>query len=58
MNFYLPEGEAKLVYHVDASGGPLFGINVKYVEPANPFYPINIKTTIDSDLAEKGRKTN
>ncbi|KAA9026391.1 peptidoglycan D,D-transpeptidase FtsI family protein [Niallia endozanthoxylica] len=48
--FLLPEGEAKLVYHVDASGGPLFGINVKYVEPANPFYPINIRTTIDSSL--------
>ena len=50
--FILPEGEAKLVFHVDASGGPLFGINVKYVEPANPFYPINIRTTIDSDLQE------
>lgn len=50
--FLLPEGEAKLVYHVDASGGPLFGINVKYVEPANPFYPINIRTTLDSQLQE------
>ena len=50
--FILPEGEAKLVFHVDASGGPLFGINVKYVEPANPFYPINIRTTIDSNLQE------
>ncbi|MBY0123880.1 penicillin-binding protein 2 [Bacillus sp. S/N-304-OC-R1] len=48
--FLLPDGKSKLVYHVDATGGPLFGINVKYVEPANPFYPVNIKTTIDSDL--------
>ncbi len=54
--FLLPEGEAKLVYHVDASGGPLFGINVKYVEPANPFYPINIKTTIDSELQKKAEE--
>ncbi len=54
--FLLPEGEAKLVYHVDASGGPLFGINVKYVEPANPFYPINIKTTIDSKLQKKAEE--
>lgn len=50
--FILPEGEAKLVFHVDASGGPLFGTNVKYVEPANPFYPINIRTTIDLELQE------
>lgn len=48
--FLLPDGKTKLVYHVDATGGPLFGINVKYVEPANPFYPINIKTTLDQEL--------
>nr|WP_295969577.1 penicillin-binding protein 2 [uncultured Bacillus sp.] len=54
--FLLPEGEAKLVYHVDASGGPLFGINVKYIEPANPFYPINVKTTIDADLQQKAEE--
>ena len=48
----LPDGEVKLVYHVDANGGPLFGIDVKYVEPANPFYPINIRTTIDSELQQ------
>ncbi len=51
--FLLPDGESKLVYHVDATGGPLFGTNVKYVEPGNPFYPVNIKTTIDKDLQEK-----
>jgi penicillin-binding protein 4B len=50
--FLLPDGEVKLVYHVDANGGPLFGIDVKYVEPANPFYPINIRTTIDSELQQ------
>lgn len=48
--FLLPDGKAKLVYHVDAIGGPLFGIDVKYVEPANPFYPINIRTTLDNNL--------
>jgi penicillin-binding protein 4B len=50
--FILPDGEAKLIFHVDASGGPLFGVNVKYVEPANPFYPVNIRTTIDAELQE------
>lgn len=54
--FLLADGPAKLVYYVDGIGGPLFGIRVKYVEPANPFYPVNVKTTIDSayqQLAEQ-----
>ena len=50
--FLLPDGDSKLVYHVDAKGDPLFGLNVKYVEPGNPFYPVNIKTTLDTDLQE------
>ncbi|PKG24470.1 peptidoglycan D,D-transpeptidase FtsI family protein [Niallia nealsonii] len=54
--FLLPDGEAKLVYHVDGIGKPLFGINVKYVEPANPFYPVNVKTTINKDLQETAEK--
>lgn len=48
--FLLPDGKSKLVYHVDGIGGPLFGINVKYVEPANPFYPVNVKTTLDKEI--------
>ncbi|MEH7442266.1 penicillin-binding protein 2 [Bacillus sp. JJ1122] len=48
--FLLAEGKSKLVYHVDGEGAPLFGINVKYIEPANPFYPINVQTSIDKDL--------
>ncbi|WP_027407896.1 peptidoglycan D,D-transpeptidase FtsI family protein [Anoxybacteroides tepidamans] len=48
--FLLPEGETRLLYHVDAEGGPLFGIDVKYSDPGNPFYPISVQTTIDRDL--------
>ncbi|MFP7297540.1 peptidoglycan D,D-transpeptidase FtsI family protein [Neobacillus niacini] len=51
--FLLPEGKSKLVYHVDGDGAPLFGINVKYVDPANPFYPVNVRTTIDKNLQQK-----
>ncbi|MFZ7945232.1 peptidoglycan D,D-transpeptidase FtsI family protein [Neobacillus sp. 19] len=51
--FLLPEGKSKLVYHVDGTGGPLFGINVKYVDPANPFYPVNIRTTLDKSIQQK-----
>lgn len=48
----IAEEQAKLVYHVDATGGPLFGADVKYVASANPFYPLNVKTTIDSRAQE------
>jgi cell division protein FtsI/penicillin-binding protein 2 len=48
--FLIPEGETKLLYHVDAAGGPLFGLDVKYSDPSNPFYPVSVKTTIDRDL--------
>ncbi|MFF2447650.1 peptidoglycan D,D-transpeptidase FtsI family protein [Neobacillus sp. NPDC058068] len=51
--FLLPEGKSKLVYHVDGGGAPLFGINVKYVDPANPFYPVNVRTSIDKSLQLK-----
>ncbi|MGG1677511.1 peptidoglycan D,D-transpeptidase FtsI family protein [Neobacillus sp. NRS-1170] len=54
--FLLPEGKSKLVYHVDGGGAPLFGINVKYVDPANPFYPVNVRTTIDKNLQQKAEE--
>ncbi|MBM4762376.1 penicillin-binding protein 2 [Bacillus sp. B15-48] len=46
------EGKSRLVFHVDGIGSPLFGIDVKLSEPANPFYPINVKTTVDKTLQE------
>jgi penicillin-binding protein 4B len=49
----IAEQESKLIYHVDARGGPLFGVDVKYLAPANPFYPLDIQTTIDSELQKK-----
>ncbi|MBM7691860.1 cell division protein FtsI/penicillin-binding protein 2 [Peribacillus deserti] len=48
--FLLSEGESKLVFHVDGIGGPLFGVDVKYVEPANPLYPVRVITTLDKEL--------
>lgn len=48
--YLLSEGESKLVYHVDAMGGPLFGINVKYLSPSNPLFPVKVKTTLDLNL--------
>ena len=54
--FLLSEGESSLVFHVDANGGPLFGVDVKYVEPANPLYPVKVVTTIDKDIQEKAEQ--
>lgn len=48
--FLIAEGKSKLVYHVDGDGAPLFGVNVKYVDSSNPYYPVNIKTTIDKKI--------
>lgn len=55
--FLLAEGERKLMYHVDGNGGPLFGIEVKYSEPANPYYPVAIKTTLDKDYQMAAEET-
>lgn len=48
--FLISEGNAKLLYHVDGDGGPLFGLHVKYSDPVNPFYPVSIKTTMDKPI--------
>ncbi|MDQ0218210.1 penicillin-binding protein 2 [Peribacillus cavernae] len=50
--FLFSEGDSKLVFHVDGFGGPLFGVDVKYVEPANPMYPVKINTTLDKTLQD------
>lgn len=50
--FLLTDGEAKLLYHVDRQGEPIFGKHVKYTYPANPFYPVVIKTTIAKELQQ------
>lgn len=41
---------------MDGDGAPLFGVNVKYVDPANPYYPVNIKTTIDKEMQTAAEK--
>lgn len=48
--FLLSQGESKLVYHVDGIGGPLFGLQVKYLSPGNPLYPVQVITTLDTEM--------
>ncbi|AGT32882.1 penicillin-binding protein 4B [Geobacillus genomosp. 3] len=51
--FLLADGETKLLYHVDAEGRPLFGLDVKYSDPGNPFYPVTVQTTLDRDIQQE-----
>ncbi|WP_241156691.1 penicillin-binding protein 2 [Bacillus sp. FJAT-42376] len=50
--FLLPESETKLLYHVDANGNPLFGVNVKYIADSSAHFPVKIKTTLDSEMQQ------
>lgn len=50
--FLLPEQDTKLLYHVDGLGNPLFGMDVKYTADANPFYPLQVKTTLDKKVQQ------
>ncbi|APH04298.1 peptidoglycan D,D-transpeptidase FtsI family protein [Bacillus weihaiensis] len=54
--FLLPDAETKLLYHVDGDGNPLFGVNVKYIADSNPFYPVTIETTIDTEIQSAAEK--
>ncbi|OEH91523.1 peptidoglycan D,D-transpeptidase FtsI family protein [Bacillus solimangrovi] len=54
--FLVQEGEAKLLYHVDNQGQPLFGLNVKYTAPSNPFYPLVINTTLEKKVQDEAER--
>lgn len=51
--FLLPENEAKLIYHVNGIKQPLFGMDVKYTGLSSPYYPLQVKTTIEKTYQEK-----
>ncbi|MDQ0174246.1 penicillin-binding transpeptidase domain-containing protein [Bacillus chungangensis] len=53
--FLLSERPAKLVYQVDGMGNDLLG-NVQYVGVENPYYPLNMRTTMDKKLQENVEK--
>lgn len=52
----ISETNAKLLYHVDGKGKPLFGEDVKYYDNGNPFYPVTVKTTLNYRLQEMMEK--
>jgi penicillin-binding protein 4B len=49
-DFLKSDGTSNLMLHVDNLGKPMFGNEVKYAKPSNPFYPVSLSTTIDKDL--------
>lgn len=51
--FLQSQNPSKLIFHVDAIGNPLFGIDVKYTGETNPYYPLNVLTTINRTIQEK-----
>ncbi|MCA0986153.1 peptidoglycan D,D-transpeptidase FtsI family protein [Guptibacillus algicola] len=48
--FLISEGESKLLYHADRKGNPLLGLDVKMFTNSDSFYPLQVKTTVDTDL--------
>lgn len=43
-------GESKIAYFVDNRGNPLNGLSSKYLIQNDPYYPLSLVTTIDSDI--------
>lgn len=55
-SFLISENDQKLLYHVDAKGDPLLGLDLRYIGKGDAFYPTNIKTTIDLSMQETVEK--
>ncbi len=43
-------GPTSLSYYVDGRGYPLHGMDIKYMDQGNPFYPLIMQTTLDLEL--------
>lgn len=48
--FLLSRDQKELLYNTTNEGFPLFGPNVKYSAPSNPYFPLNVSTTIDKKI--------
>lgn len=49
-SFLVNQNSEKLLLHVDAKKQPLFGLSYFYKGDSSSFYPVKIKTTIDSTI--------
>lgn len=50
--FLVSRGDSRLVYHTEANGEPLFGLDVRYTGRANPYDALNVRTTIARDMQQ------
>lgn len=48
--FLFSRDDKELLYHTTNAGLPLFGPQVKYTAPANPYFPLNVVTTVDKSI--------
>ncbi len=48
--FLISQGSSELIYFVDNLGRPLFGYDVRYFAPADPYHPTEVVTTIDKGI--------
>ncbi|MBM7569577.1 peptidoglycan D,D-transpeptidase FtsI family protein [Aquibacillus albus] len=46
----ISQQEQRLMYHVDALGNPLLGLELRYLGSGDHFYPAKIRTTIDATI--------
>jgi cell division protein FtsI/penicillin-binding protein 2 len=46
-------GQTSISYFTDNEKRPLNGLGTRLIEPANPYYPLKVITTIDLDLQKK-----
>ncbi len=48
--FLISQGSSSLAYFTDNLNRPLFGFDVHYLAPADPYYPTQVVTTIDKEI--------
>ncbi|WP_156111429.1 penicillin-binding transpeptidase domain-containing protein [Pontibacillus halophilus] len=51
--FLLSKGSERLLFHVDGNGDPLLGLDIFYRGDPDEYYPLKLKTTIDSTYQQK-----
>lgn len=55
--FLISQGSSSLAYFVDNLGRPMFGFDIRYSAPADPYYPTEVRTTIDGEIQSFVTKT-
>ncbi|QDP40688.1 penicillin-binding transpeptidase domain-containing protein [Radiobacillus deserti] len=54
--FLQSQNEQKILYHVDAQGTPMMGLNLRYIGESDTFYPTKVQTTLDMEKQKLSEK--